>query len=224
MIACIEAEARATVSYTGRPTFNRRVIAALERVPRHEFVPPSLFHIAYVNTALGISHGQTISQPYIVALMTDLLDLDVDATVLEVGTGSGYQTAVLAQVARQVYSIEIIPELAEQARQRLSRLGITNVEVRTGDGYHGYPEHAPFDGIMVTAAALDVPPPLIKQLKAGGKLVIPLGRPFADQDLTVVEKRSNNEIVSRSVLPVAFVPFQRGKPSTETHPTTDPAA
>lgn len=210
MIAQIEAEARSTADYTGRSRFDSRVLAAIKRVPRHEFVPASEKDMAYLNIALPIGHGQTISQPYIVALMTDLLALGPDAVVLEIGTGSGYQAAVLAQMVRQVYSVEIIPAIAAKAKARFTRLGITNIEVRVGDGYYGWPEHAPFDGIVVTAAAPQIPPLLVEQLKPGGRLVIPLGRPLDRQDLTVAEKSEDNQLSLRSVLPVAFVPFQQG--------------
>jgi protein-L-isoaspartate(D-aspartate) O-methyltransferase len=210
MIAQIEAEARSTADYTGRSRFDSRVLAAIKRVPRHEFVPASEKDMAYLNIALPIGHGQTISQPYIVALMTDLLALGSDAVVLEIGTGSGYQAAVLAQMVRQVYSVEIIPAIAAKAKARFTRLGITNIEVRVGDGYYGWPEHAPFDGIVVTAAAPQIPPLLVEQLKPGGRLVIPLGRPLDRQDLTVAEKSEDNQLSLRSVLPVAFVPFQQG--------------
>ena len=211
MIAQIEAEARSTADYTGRSRFDSRVLAAIKRVPRHEFVPASEKDMAYLNIALPIGHGQTISQPYIVALMTDLLALEPDAVVLEIGTGSGYQAAVLAQMVRQVYSVEIIPAIAAKAKARFTRLGITNIEVRVGDGYYGWPEHAPFDGIVVTAAAPQIPPLLVEQLKPGGRLVIPLGRPLDRQDLTVAEKSEDNQLSLRSVLPVAFVPFQQGR-------------
>ena len=210
MIAQIEAEAQSTANYTGRSRFDSRVLAAIKRVPRHEFVPASEKDMAYLNVALPIGHGQTISQPYIVALMTDLLALEPDAVVLEIGTGSGYQAAVLAQVVRQVYSVEIIPAIAAKAKARFMRLGITNIEMRVGDGYYGWPEHAPFDGIGVTAAAPQIPPLLLEQLKPGGRLVIPLGRPLDRQDLTVAEKSEDNQLSLRSVLPVAFVPFQQG--------------
>jgi protein-L-isoaspartate(D-aspartate) O-methyltransferase len=206
MIAQIEAEARSTAAYTGRSRFDSRVLAAIKRVPRHEFVPASEKDMAYLNVALPIGHGQTISQPYIVALMTDLLALEPDAIVLEIGTGSGYQAAVLAQMVRQVYSVELIPAIAAKAKARFTRLGIANIEVRVGDGYYGWPEHAPFDGIVVTAAAPQIPPLLVEQLKPGGRLVIPLGRPLDRQDLTVAEKSEDNQLSLRSVLPVAFVP------------------
>jgi protein-L-isoaspartate(D-aspartate) O-methyltransferase len=210
MIAQIEAEARSTAAYTGRSRFDSRVLAAIKRVPRHEFVPASEKDMAYLNVALPIGHGQTISQPYIVALMTDLLALEPDAIVLEIGTGSGYQAAVLAQMVRQVYSVELIPAIAAKAKARFTRLGVTNIEVRVGDGYYGWPEHAPFDGTVVTAAAPQIPPLLVEQLKPGGRLVIPLGRPLDRQDLTVAEKSEGNQLSLRSVLPVAFVPFQQG--------------
>lgn len=215
MLSRIEAEARATASSTGRPVFDRRVMAAMARVPRHKFVPSSEEELAYINAALAINHGQTISQPYIVALMTDLLDLEADAVILEVGTGSGYQAAVLAEIAKQVYSIEIIPELAAKAQVRLQELGCTNVQVRAGDGYTGWPEHAPYDGIMVTAAAREIPPALVEQLKTGSRLVMPLGPPFMGQDLIVAEKSDIGKLNTRSALPVAFVPFTRPKPAVE---------
>jgi len=207
MVAQIEAEALATASYTGRPVLNPRVMAAMAKVPRHVFVPISERRMAYANVALPIAQGQTISQPYIVALMTDLLDLTEESVVFEIGTGCGYQTAVLAEVARQVYSVEVISALAEEAERRLAALGVSNVEVRYGDGYDGWPEYAPYDGIMVTAAATQIPVPLLEQLKRGGRMVIPLGQPYRTQDLTVVEKDMAGTVKSRSVLPVAFVPF-----------------
>lgn len=208
MVAEIAAEARATAAYTGRATFGQGVMAAFAKVPRHEFVPESLQQQSYLNSPLPIGHGQTISQPYIVALMTDLLEIDNrQATVLEIGTGCGYQTAILAEIAEQVYSIEIIKELAEQAELRLRRLGYENVFIRTGDGHDGWPEHAPYDGILVTAAAPEIPDALIEQLKPGGRIVIPIGSRFAGQNLIVAEKNSDGLITQREILPVAFVPF-----------------
>jgi protein-L-isoaspartate(D-aspartate) O-methyltransferase len=191
----------------GRDGFNERVLQALLVVDRHEFVPDRLRSEAYENHPLPIGHGQTISQPYIVALMTDLAALDEDDVVLEVGTGSGYQAAVLAKLVQQVYSIEIIEPLAEQAQQRLRRLGYDNVTTRLGDGYFGWQEHAPFDAIVVTAAATHVPPPLIAQLKPGGRMVIPVGGRFTVQYLLLLEKTEAGDIVTRQITAVRFVPL-----------------
>jgi protein-L-isoaspartate(D-aspartate) O-methyltransferase len=166
---------------------------------------------AYANGPAGIGHGQTISQPYIVALMTDLLKPEPDQVMLEIGTGSGYQAAVLSRLIRQVYSIEILAPLAEQARSRLKRLGYNNITLRQGDGYHGWPEHGPFDGIVVTAAATHIPPALLEQLKPGARLVIPVGTPFLHQELIVVERRPDGSFDSRDILGVAFVPLTRSQ-------------
>jgi protein-L-isoaspartate(D-aspartate) O-methyltransferase len=204
-------EAAATAEYTGRSAFDPRVMAALAKVPRHEFVPADEERYAYVNNALPIGYGQTISQPYIVALMTDMLDPQPDHIVLEIGTGSGYQAAVLAELVRWVYSIEVIPELAEEACDRLARLGYRNVSVRTGDGNAGWPEQAPFDGIIVTAAASAVPQALQDQLRNGGRMIIPIGRDLR-QDLVLMEKSATGEIRERNLLPVAFVPLVQGSP------------
>ncbi|MGH8591937.1 MAG: protein-L-isoaspartate(D-aspartate) O-methyltransferase [Gammaproteobacteria bacterium] len=209
MLQCIASEALATAGYTGREGFSARLMAALARVPRHCFVPASQAAQAYINSALAIGHGQTISQPYIVALMTEVLELEPDAVVLEIGTGSGYQTAVLAELAGYVYSIELIPELATEAGERLIRLGYRNVEVRTGDGYGGWPEHAPYDAILVAAAVPQVPPALIEQLEPGGRLVLPLGTSKTGQMLTLIEKTAAGQAHRRPILPVAFVPFRR---------------
>jgi protein-L-isoaspartate(D-aspartate) O-methyltransferase len=210
MLGAIASDARITGDYTGRTAFDPRVMTALARVPRHEFVPADLQRLAYENRPLPIGYGQTISQPYIVALMTDLLDVRDDDVVLEVGTGSGYQAAVLAVLVKHVYTVEIIPELAEQATARLRRLDYGNVTTRAGDGYYGWEEHAPFAGIIVTAAANHVPPPLIRQLKAGGRMIIPVGNPFGTQQLVVVEKSQSGAITTRKVLPVRFVPVTGG--------------
>ena len=196
-----------TRDYTGKAELSDRVYAAMEKVPRHEFVPTDMRPHSYFNSPLPIGHDQTISQPYIVALMTDLANVDKDAIVLEVGTGSGYQAAVLAELARHVYTIEIIEALGTRARTNLRRLGYDNVTVRIGDGYHGWEEHAPFDAILVTAAAEHIPMPLLEQLKPGGTLVIPLGREFAAQALTLVEKKKDGSIIQHEVLPVGFVPL-----------------
>jgi protein-L-isoaspartate(D-aspartate) O-methyltransferase len=186
-----------------------RVLQAMREVPRHLFVPEKLAHRAYEDNPLPIGSGQTISQPYIVAAMTELARVRSDDKVLEVGTGSGYQAAVLSRLARHVYTIEILPELAESARVRLERLGYTNVTVRVGDGYLGWPEQAPFDAIIVTAAPEEVPKPLIEQLKPGGRLVIPVGPEYAVQSLRVLEKDADGHVQTEDVMPVRFVPLMR---------------
>lgn len=211
MLEDIRSEVRLARDYTGLARMDERVLAAIGRVPRHRFVPEHFRDDAYANRPLPIGHGQSISQPYIVALMTDLLGVGPDAVVLEVGTGCGYQTAVLAELVRQVYSIEIVPPLGVAAKERLQALGYANVDVRVGDGYGGWPEHAPYDGIIVTAAAPEVPPPLVAQLRPGARLVIPLGSPFA-QTLTVVTRHADGGTDETSILPVAFVPFTRSPP------------
>lgn len=188
------------------------VLEALRTVPRHEFVSSDLRSAAYANRPLPIGHGQTISQPYIVALMTDLLRPDAGDRMLEIGTGSGYQAAVLAVIVDSVLTMEIIEPLATSARERLRRLGFDAVEVRHGDGYFGWPERAPFDGIVVTAAAAHIPPPLIEQLAPGARMVIPVGPPFRVQRLMLVEKREDGSIRQRSIAPVQFVPFTRSEP------------
>ena len=196
-----------TRDLTGKAELTAGVLAAMEKVPRHEFVPADLHMLAYLNSPLPIGNDQTISQPYIVALMTDLAGVNKDSVVLEVGTGSGYQAAVLAELVHHVYTIEIIEALGLRAQETLQRLGYQNVTVRIGDGYHGWPEHAPFDAILVTAAAEHIPAPLLEQLRPGGRLVIPLGREFATQALTLVEKDPDGGIVQRAILPVGFVPL-----------------
>jgi protein-L-isoaspartate(D-aspartate) O-methyltransferase len=188
-------------------SFETAILGALAAVPRHEFVPGNLKSEAYENHPLPIGYGQTISQPYIVALMTDLVRPEADDVVLEVGTGSGYQAAVLAQRVRLVYSLEIIAPLAEQAAERLQRLEYDNIETKLGDGYFGWEEHAPYDAIVVTAAASHVPPPLIQQLKPGGRMVIPVGGRFAVQYLLMIEKDENGEIRTRQITAVRFVPL-----------------
>jgi protein-L-isoaspartate(D-aspartate) O-methyltransferase len=187
----------------GKPALDERVMKAMAKVPRHEFVPIELQEHAYANIPLPIGFDKTISQPFIVALMTDLLDISADDAVLEIGTGLGYQAAILAQLARKVYSIEIIEELGRQAKQRLHRQGCTNIELKIANGYHGWSEHAPFDKIIVTAAPDLIPPPLIHQLKTGGKIVLPVGLPDAQQ-LVVVEKNSNGRVTMREILRVLF--------------------
>jgi protein-L-isoaspartate(D-aspartate) O-methyltransferase len=205
----VEADARATARETGREALQPRVMQALRTVPRHRFVPESLQSAAYENRPLPIGHGQTISQPYIVALMTDLLRVDGDDVVLEVGTGSGYQAAILSSLVNQVHTVEIIEPLAKQAAGRLRALGYRNVTVHHADGYEGWKAAAPFDAIIVTAAATHIPPPLIQQLEAGGRMVIPVGGPFATQSLMLVEKTAAGKVRTREVLPVRFVPLTR---------------
>ena len=198
--------AAVTARETGRPSLDPRVIAAMEKVPRHLYVPADMQRNAYDNRPLPIGHGQTISQPYIVALMTDLLRVKPGDVVFELGTGSGYQAAVLAELVNQVYTIEIIPPLAKQADERLVKLGYRNIRVKIADGYYGWEEQAPFDAIIVTASAGHIPPSLVKQLKRGGRMVIPVGAPFMIQDLMLVERQADGSITSRSILPVSFVP------------------
>lgn len=187
---------------------------AMRGVPRHHFVPRRLRDRAYVNRPLPIGHGQTISQPIVVARMTRLLRPDTDDVVLEVGTGSGYQAAVLAELVKTVHTIEIIPELARRAEGVLDALGYGNVVTRVGDGYYGWEKHAPFDGIVVTAAPSHIPPPLIEQLRPGGRLVIPVGPPYGIQRLMLVVKREDGTLRQRSLGRVRFVPFRRGDSDT----------
>jgi protein-L-isoaspartate(D-aspartate) O-methyltransferase len=182
-------------------------LAAMRLVPRHEFVPAPYRDQAYRDHPLPIGYDQTISQPYIVALMTDLARTEPGDRVLEVGTGSGYQAAVMAHLANSVYTIEIIEPLGKQATERLRRLGYANVQVRVGDGYHGWPEHAPYDAILVTAAAGHITPPLVRQLKPGGRMVIPVGAAFMVQQLMLVEKKADGAISTRQIMPVRFVPL-----------------
>ncbi len=200
-----------TRAETGLAAMSPAVRAALGKVERHRLVPAGQAAAAYRNYPLSIGSGQTISQPYIVALSTDLLNPGPDDVVLEVGTGSGYQAAVLAQVARQVYSIEVIEDLGKGAAARLAELGYGNVEVRIGDGYQGWPQKAPFDGILVTAAAPQVPAALVAQLKPGARMVIPVGASDAIQYLKVLTKRADGGYDEKRVLPVRFVPLVPGK-------------
>jgi protein-L-isoaspartate(D-aspartate) O-methyltransferase len=194
---------------TGRPEIDPRVLEAMEKVPRHEFVPPAQRHSAYRNRPLSIGAGQTISQPFIVALMTDLLAPKPGDKVLEVGTGSGYQAAVLGELVKNLYTIEIVEPLGIEAAAVLSRLGYKNVHTRIGDGYKGWPEEAPFDSIIVTAAPDHIPPELIAQLKPGGRLVIPVGK--LSQDLLVITKNEDGSTSREQIVPVQFVPLTREK-------------
>ncbi|MGQ9686020.1 MAG: protein-L-isoaspartate(D-aspartate) O-methyltransferase [Thiobacillaceae bacterium] len=200
-------EVEVTRRYIGKDALDARVMQAMAEVPRERFVPEEMRALAFRNGPVPIGHGQTISQPYIVALMTDLLAPEPDDVILEIGTGSGYQAAVLSRLVRKVYSLEIITALAAEARRRLAELGYDNVEVLAADGYHGLPEHAPYDGIIVTAAAPHVPPPLIDQLKPGARLVIPVGRPGWSQELKMLEKAADGQVHEKDVLGVAFVPL-----------------
>jgi protein-L-isoaspartate(D-aspartate) O-methyltransferase len=211
MVRVIEHYAREPGSAVTGGHLAPEVIGAMSAVPRHEFVPERLKAEAYADQPLPIGFGQTISQPFIVAVMTNLLRVGKNDVVLEIGTGSGYQAAVLANLARRVYTIEIIPGLAESATDRLRRLGYSNIETRLGDGYYGWTEAAPFDAIVVTAAATSVPPPLISQLKPGGRMVIPVGAPFALQYLTLVELDPERHATTHQLLPVAFVPLSGGR-------------
>ena len=207
MMEAIVTEVHATAYATGKANLSPVVTLAVQRVPRHEFVPENMRNLAYANEPLPIGHGQTISQPYIVAIMTELLSLKDTDTVLEIGTGCGYQAAVLACLAAQVYTLEVVEELAAEASARLSRLGYTNVDVRVADGHKGLPAHAPYDAIIVTAAPEAVPMVLIGQLKPGGRMVIPVGSYRYAQSLLLLEKDSAGDIHKRDVQPVAFVPM-----------------
>jgi protein-L-isoaspartate(D-aspartate) O-methyltransferase len=207
MLHAIAIDYELTASATGLRAPSPLILDALRHVPREEFVSPEMRHYAHADSALPIACGQTISQPFIVALMTDLLQPQPGHRVLEVGAGSGYQTAILACLVGQVYSIEIISELANTARQRLQRLGYENIRIKVGDGYHGWPEHAPFDAIIVTAAADHVPEPLLQQLRPGGRMVIPVGCPSRHQVLRLIEKDGQGAPTSRDILDVSFVPL-----------------
>jgi protein-L-isoaspartate(D-aspartate) O-methyltransferase len=207
LVAEISRDVIETRAYTGKGALDERVKRVMGMVGRHRFVPANLQSQAYANRPLPIGYGQTISQPYIVALMTDMLEPEAGDVALEIGTGSGYQAAVLSRLVSRVYSIEIIPELAESAAQRLQRLGFDNIEVKNADGYYGWQEHAPYDVIIVTAASSHIPPPLVRQLKPGGVLMIPVGPVFQVQQLTLVRKSETGELTTRQILPVRFVPF-----------------
>jgi protein-L-isoaspartate(D-aspartate) O-methyltransferase len=211
MLAEISAGTFHVSDLIGKTALDERVMTAMGKVPRHEFVPIELQPYAYANVPLPIGFDKTISQPFIVALMTDLLDISADDAVLEIGTGLGYQAAILAQLARKVYSIEIIEELGREAKQRLNRQGCTNIELKIANGYHGWSEHAPFDKVIVTAAPDLIPPPLIHQLRAGGKMVIPAGLPDAQQ-LVLVEKDGNGRVTMREILRVRFSQLEDTEP------------
>jgi protein-L-isoaspartate(D-aspartate) O-methyltransferase len=207
LVEKIRQHVRRTSEYLGKAELDPQVMTAMASVPRHEFVPEYLRGRAYEDRPLPIGHEQTISQPYIVAIMTDLLGLEPGCNVLDIGTGSGYQAAVLAEICESVFSIEIVEPLGVGARQRLRRLGYDNIEVRIGDGFFGWPEQAPFDAIIVAAAAGSVPEPLVDQLKVGGRMILPLSSGGGSQDLVLIEKSGDGAVSSRDILPVLFVPL-----------------
>jgi protein-L-isoaspartate(D-aspartate) O-methyltransferase len=210
LIAAVVRDFQETARNTGVGAPDPRLIEVLRRVPRDEFVPDSAVLYAWENRALPIGHGQTISQPFVVALMTQLLELTPASRVLEIGTGSGYQAAILAELAAEVFSIEVVPELAGAAADRLERLGYRNVHVRAGNGRAGWPEEAPFDAVIVTAGAERIPPALVEQLRTGGRMVIPVDAPWAGQDLIVAVKREDGGLQKRKALSVIFVPLIGG--------------
>jgi protein-L-isoaspartate(D-aspartate) O-methyltransferase len=190
---------------------DKATLASMRKTPRHLFVPADQADQAYEDHPIPIGHGQTISQPYVVAYMTEIIKVNSESRVLEVGTGSGYQAAILSAIVKNVYTIEIVEPLGKAARERLSKLNYKNVQVKTGDGFYGWKEHAPFDAIVVTAAAEHIPPPLIEQLKEGGRMIIPVGSPFMVQQLMLVEKSKAGKVRTTSLMPVMFVPFKRSK-------------
>ena len=210
MVRVIQAHSALVGALGPAAEISRPVLLAMGRVPRHHFVSSGLEGMAYGDRPLPIGHGQTISQPYIVALMTELLGVGPGAVVLEIGTGSGYQAAVLAELGAKVYTIEIVPPLAAAAAARLARLGYGTAEARLGDGYYGWPGPAPFDGIVVTAAASHVPPSLVEQLRPGGRMVIPVGGPFSVQQLVLITKNADGTVRTEQLLPVRFVPLTGG--------------
>lgn len=216
MIRSIELAAEESASLTGRSQIKQRVLDAIRLVRRDAFVPASEQARAWTDRAMPIGHGQTISQPFIVALMTDVIEVEPHHRVLEIGTGSGYQAAVLAALVQQVYSVEVIPALAERAKATLAAEGWTNVQARVGDGRLGWPEEAPFDAVLVTAASRDIPPALPEQLRPGGRMVIPVGQPGDTQFLTLIEKYNDGAITTRELLPVAFVPLTYALPPKDT--------
>lgn len=207
LLETIKKETKSTSKYLGTAKLDQKVINAVGSVKRHKFVPKKNRASAYDNRPLPIGYGQTISQPYIVAIMTDLLNLKESDTVLEVGTGSGYQAAVLAHIVKKVHTLEIIKPLGLEAKERLKELGYKNIEAEIGDGYYGLESKAPFDAIIVTAAAGQIPPPLLKQLKPGGRMVIPVGSQFFVQQLVLAQKDENGKITIKQILPVRFVPL-----------------
>lgn len=211
MINDIETEARLTRNFIGREQFSDQVIDAMRQVPREAFVPPKFRQNAFYNGPLPIGYGQTISQPYIVALMTDLLQLQPEHIILEIGTGSGYQSAILSLLCHKVFTIEVIPELGGMVKQRFKKMGYDNIITKIGNGYRGWSEHAPYDGIIVTAAAETISHELKDQLKNGGKLVIPVGSAYGPQQLLLIEKDENGRTHEQVILDVSFVPLVEHK-------------
>lgn len=207
LIKTLKRDFRETAASTGVPAPDERLVKALRKVPRDRFVPARDLDMAWENTALSIGYGQTISQPFVVALMTQLLELTPESRVLEVGTGSGYQAALLGELAAEVYSIEVVPELAEQARDRLQEMGYDNIHVRAGNGRLGWPEAAPFDAVIVTAAADGIPPALVEQLRPGGRIVVPVDTGWYGQDLVLGVRGEDGTLETRNVLAVVFVPL-----------------
>ncbi|HHJ16548.1 MAG TPA: protein-L-isoaspartate(D-aspartate) O-methyltransferase [Gammaproteobacteria bacterium] len=207
MLDDINEEVHYTRNLIGKDALDARVMEAMRKVPRDEFVPPDMKAAAFANGPLPIGHGQTISQPYIVALMTDMLAPGPEHRILEIGTGSGYQTAILSQLCREVYTVEFVAELSAGAADIFKRLGYDNIETRIGNGYQGWPEHAPYDGIIVTAAATHIPAALVEQLRPGGRMAIPVGQPYSHQELMLVRKDARGKVLADSVLGVAFVPM-----------------
>lgn len=210
MVREIEDMVAATSTQLKKEKLDEKVLQMMATVPRHDFVPQKNEQYAYENRPLPIGYGQTISQPFIVAIMTDLLELTPESRVLELGTGSGYQAAILSGLVKEVFSIEIVEPLGLAAKERLARLGYDNVSVKIGDGYYGWEEHAPFDAIIVTASGNHIPPPLTKQLKVGGHMIIPVGSMFMSQQLLLVTKKDNDKLVTRQIIPVSFVPVTGG--------------
>lgn len=213
MLSDIRKEVEYTRSMIGKDALDPQILEVMGRIPRDQFVPEAQRNHAYDNGPLPIGHGQTISQPYIVALMTDMLAPQPHHRVLEIGTGSGYQTAILASLCERVYSVELTRALSEQATERFRQMSLDNIETRVSDGYQGWPEHAPYDGIMVTAAAPYVPEALLDQLKTGGRLIIPVGEPYSHQDLILLEKEPDGSTRQKHLLAVAFVPLRHGETS-----------
>jgi len=199
------------VHIESRGITDKKTLAAMKKVPRHRFVAEAYGKHAYINEPLPIGYGQTISQPSLVAYMTEIIEPQANSRILEIGTGSGYQSAILAQIVAEVFSIEIIPQLAQRTSSLLNELGYDNIRTKEGDGYYGWPQEAPYDAIIVTAAAPFIPPPLIEQLKPGGKMVIPVGSPFRVQHLMLVEKNATGDVTTKNLLPVRFVPLRRAQ-------------